>query len=144
MPKLIIQGFLIVFIPFVYFLNLLIISAFRQTTSVILATGGLLITLAGLFLWIAGFWELRTSFATLPQAQKLITSGVYKYFSHPIYLGITLTFLGLSLAYNSKAGLGYTLLIVLPLNLFRAKLEEKVLLKKFKSQYQNYKNSVIF
>ena len=61
-----------------------------------------------------------------------------------MYLGIAFVFLGLSLATNSIPGFFYTILIVILLNIFRAKKEEETLLKKFGQKYKEYKKKVIF
>lgn len=136
-----------VFIPLIYLLAILIISK----TSTILGFGmiflailGLVAAFAGLFLWGIGFLTLgHASFSVLPKAKVLKTSGVYKYFRHPIYLGIILTCFGLSLSLGSREGLAYTIFIIIPLNIARAAKEEKVLTNKFGQEYANYKKKTL-
>lgn len=99
----------------------------------------LLIIFLGLLLWTSAYFYLGKSFSILPKAQKLITNGPYRFFQHPIYTGIFLTFLGLSLASNSIPGTLYTLLCLGPINLTRAKKEEKELKKIFGKKYLIYK-----
>lgn len=142
------EFFLTLFIPLLYFLTILIILK----TSTIIGFGiislgilGLIITFIGLFLWGSGFIALGpASFSVLPKAKILKTSGIYKYFRHPVYLGITLTCLGLSLSLGSKVGLVYTIFIILPLNIVRALREEKILTAKFGQKYLAYKKKTLF
>lgn len=104
---------------------------------------GLLVTLLGLFLWGMGFLNLgKKAFSILPEAKVLQTERIYKYFRHPIYLGITLTFLGLSLSLGSWEGFIYIIIIIIPLTIIRAREEEKVLMAKFGQEYLDYKKRV--
>ena len=145
MFKLILEFYLTLIIPLIYILGLIIISLspnnIKYTPSTIL---GLITTLFGLLLWTWVYFTLRFSLTVLPKAKKLVTTGPYKYFSHPMYLGIILTFLGLSLATSSIPGFFYTIFIIFPLNLFRAKTEEKKLLEEFSKKYEEYKKKVLF
>ncbi|MBI4999557.1 DUF1295 domain-containing protein [Candidatus Gottesmanbacteria bacterium] len=118
------NGLLTFFIPLLYLLAVLIIYATGTNLGFGLpwAVVGLILTFIGLILWIFGFINLgKRAFSVLPKAKVLKTTGIYKYFRHPIYLGITLTCLGLSLSLGSKAGLFYTILIIIPLNIIRAR-----------------------
>jgi len=81
---------------------------------------------------------LGRSLAVLPGSEKLITAGIYKYLRHPIYVGIDLTLAGLFLALGSTYGFLYLVLVVLPLNILRSRLEEKALLQKFGEPYRDY------
>lgn len=141
------ESFLTFFIPFLYLLVILIIL---KTITIIgfgkisLGILGLIITFIGLFFWASGFMALGPqAFSVLPKAKVLKTGGIYKYFRHPIYLGITLTCLGLSLSLGSREGLLYTIFIVIPLNIARAMKEEKVLIQKFGQEYFEYKKKTI-
>lgn len=80
---------------------------------------------------------MGSSFSVLAKAKKLKTGGAYKFFRHPIYLGINLTCLGIAMGLGSWLGLVYAILIVIPLNLIRAKKEEKTLSQKFGRKYLN-------
>lgn len=142
--KLILEFYLTLAIPLIYLLGLLIISSSFTFHFSLLTIPFLIITLLGLFLWLWSHFTLRSSLTVLPQAKKLVTWGPYQYFSHPMYIAITLTFLGLSLASGSKPGLLYTIFIIIPLNIFRARKEEKKLLEEFGKKYQEYKKKVVF
>jgi len=97
---------------------------------------GWVLGLGGLTLWILGMVSLGKHLAVLPGAKRLVTRGVYRVLRHPIYLGITLTLLGLVLCLGSAWGLAYLLALVVPLNVVRAVLEERVLRAQFGVEYQ--------
>jgi protein-S-isoprenylcysteine O-methyltransferase len=103
-----------------------------------LAGTGLGIGLFGLSLWVVSMVQLGRSLAVLPGTEKLITTGIYKFLRHPIYVGIDLTLAGLFLALGSTYGFLYLGLVVLPLNIVRSRLEEKALLQKFGEPYRDY------
>lgn len=106
---------------------------------------GLSITTIGLVFWFGGYFSLGfANFSVLPSVKALKTKGFYQITAHPIYLGIFLTFLGLSLATGSTLGLVYTFFAVLPLNLYRARLEERKLKNRFGKTFQKYKKSKLF
>jgi protein-S-isoprenylcysteine O-methyltransferase Ste14 len=98
----------------------------------------------GVLLWMAAMWSLGSSLAVLPGTEKLVTKGLYRIFRHPIYMGIVLTLTGLFVACGSVPSLIYVLVVVVPLNIFRAKAEEKVLLEQLGPAYQQYMGSTFF
>lgn len=87
----------------------------------------LIAAVLGIILWIISYLTLGKAFGVLPQKQRRVTAGVYGYFKHPMYWGIFLTYLGLSGANQSTRGLWFTLLVLAPLLVFRAFMEEKQL-----------------
>lgn len=117
-------------IPLLYLINIYLAYSFPNTISgsIFTTVAGIIITITGLFIWLISYLHLGKSFGVLPQKQKRITSGIYKYISHPMYLGIWLTFLGLSLANRSRMGILFLCLVITPLLALRVKLEEKKLI----------------
>lgn len=69
------------------------------------------------------------------QHQKLVTSGLYGYIRHPIYLGIALSFIGAEMVAGSYLFLAFLPYIIS--GYFQAKREEKILLVHF-GQYKEY------
>jgi protein-S-isoprenylcysteine O-methyltransferase Ste14 len=53
--------------------------------------------------------------------------------------GVQLAFWGLSLWFASLVGFVLTLVLVLPMHIWRARAEERVLVEAFGSEYENYK-----
>ena len=109
-----------------------------------LVPAALSVGLAGLAVWIFGMINLGKSLSVLPGADRLVVRGIYKYFRHPIYIGIVFTILGLTVASGSAFGLASLIAVVIPLNIVRARFEEKALLRKFGKDYEAYKAKTLF
>lgn len=136
-----------VFVPFLYLLPLLVAFfspktfGFGYPPLVAVALG---IGAVGWVIWLLGMISLGKSLAVLPGAETLKTGGIYRYFRNPIYVGINLTLFGLLTACGSIFGMVYMIVVVLPLNWFRARAEEKALLEKFGDSYRAYKKKTWF
>ena len=135
---------LFTFLVPILFLFSLLLSNQTQTIpgfgNFLLGVFGCLGAFLGLILWGWGFISLGSSFSVLPKAKKLKTKGAYQFFRHPIYLGIDLSCLGIAIGLGSWPGLLFTLFVIVPLNFFRAKREEKKLEKQFREEYLLYKS----
>ena len=127
--KSLISFFLTLIIPLFYFFNLALIWKFQGTTAFppTITVAGVISALIGVLLWGASFWELKSVFQVLPTTNRRIKKGVYRWLKHPMYTGILLVFAGLGLAFQSKPGLIFTSLVVFPVLVMRALLEEKKL-----------------
>ena len=88
---------------------------------------GLAIALVGLLMWILSYVQLGRSFGVLPRAQKRVKRGMYAYYKHPMYLSIMAAYVGLSVASGSGVGILYTVLVIWPLLVYRAREEDKKL-----------------
>lgn len=75
-------------------------------------------------------------------ASSLVTSGVFNYSRNPMYLGMVLILLGLSLQFNHIGGLIFTALFMLFITNFQIKPEERAMQKIFGEEFVNYKNKV--
>jgi len=94
-------------------------------------------------LWFVAKWQLGTSFTISAQARKLVTTGLYARFRHPIYLigGIAIIATAVCLRWWP-----FTLLVVAG-NLYqfvRIRREEKVLAEKFGGEYEDYRRKTWF
>jgi protein-S-isoprenylcysteine O-methyltransferase Ste14 len=105
---------------------------------------GLSVGAVGVILWILAILTLGSSLAVLPGTSRLVTRGVYRYLRHPVYVGIVLTLCGLFLACGSKVCLAYVVVVVIPLNIFRARTEEQVLREQLGESYQHYRDTTFF
>ena len=136
-----------VLVPLLYFFPLAIVYyseknfgfGHPQLVPVFLCIGGL-----GMSVWILGMFFLGKSLAVLPGTDALKTGGIYKFFRHPIYVGINLTLFGLLSASGSVFGMVYMAVVVIPLNIYRAREEEKALLEKFGDRYLAYRKKTFF
>lgn len=73
-----------------------------------------------------------------PRLQKLVQEGPYQFVRHPVYLGITIALLGVALTTRSWLGMLCVLLLFLPSEIYRARLEDRALSLKFGSEWQDY------
>ena len=69
--------------------------------------------------------------------QKLIQHGVYKYVRHPITLAALIYTPAIPLIFSSLYGF-VVMLGIVPLFLFRIRIEEKMLVEKFGDEYHQY------
>lgn len=92
--KLILSFYLTIAFPLIYLLNLAIIILYPNefNLSSLILIIGFIFTLAGLLLWFISFIHLGSAFGVLPKKQPRVKRGIYKYLSHPMYLGIFFTF----------------------------------------------------
>lgn len=75
-------------------------------------------------------------------ASSLVVSGIFSYSRNPMYLGMALILLGLSLKFNLIGGLIFTALFILFITNFQIKPEEKAMQKIFGEEFLSYKNKV--
>jgi len=99
---------------------------------------GVGIAVAGFALSILARAQLGQSFSIRPQARKLVTTGFYSKFRHPIYLFRGIAFLGLFIAWGKLIPL-VIFLMIYPLQILRARKEGKVLEQAFGEEYRRYK-----
>jgi protein-S-isoprenylcysteine O-methyltransferase Ste14 len=97
-----------------------------------------IIGLPSLVLLIVGRIELGGSFSVRPKAQALVTHGLYSRIRHPIYVFGAPTVAAFFLYINRPLGISL-LAVVIPLQMYRARQEEKVLEAKFGEEYRQYK-----
>jgi protein-S-isoprenylcysteine O-methyltransferase Ste14 len=118
----------------------------RRGIGVVMA--GQLVRWLGLVLCSLGFalmfWSrvalgrMHSGEVTLQKSHQLITTGLYRYIRHPIYLGIICSALGLSCLFRSWIGLAVMIPIVIGL-LFRIKDEEALLHTVFGREWEAYR-----
>jgi protein-S-isoprenylcysteine O-methyltransferase Ste14 len=87
--------------------------------------------------------QLGDSFSIAPQARKLVTTGIYSKLRHPVYVFGTLAILGIAL-YLHLWTLLLVVLLIIPVQVVRARAEERVLLEKFGEEYLRYKSRTWF
>jgi protein-S-isoprenylcysteine O-methyltransferase Ste14 len=104
---------------------------------------GVVIGLPSLALLVLARIELGSSFAITAKAQNLVTHGLYSRIRNPIYFFGALVVVGL-LLYIQKPRALWLLVAIIPLQIYRARLEEKVLETKFGAEYQQYKSRTWF
>ena len=112
------------------------------------------LTLLSYVLFLLGFGILFTAARSFKEhnttinpikietASSLVVSGIFNYSRNPMYLGMVLILLGLSLKFNLIGGLIFTTLFILFITNFQIKPEEKAMQKIFGEEFLSYKNKV--
>jgi protein-S-isoprenylcysteine O-methyltransferase Ste14 len=91
---------------------------------------GLLLTLIGFYFSLWAVWHLRASFGIMAEARSPVTAGPYRFVRHPLYLGESLSMLGLCLAMGTAPALLFWVLWT-GMQLARAYIEERKLARQF-------------
>ena len=107
---------------------------------------GILVASAGIALIAIAAGLFRRAETNLPPwqpATALVTGGIYRWTRNPMYLGMTLTYVGIAIAFDSLVA--FVLLAVLVLPLMHSQViakEERYLEAKFGAAYRDYKSRV--
>jgi len=99
---------------------------------------GVVIGLPSLVLLVLARIELGGSFSVRPKAQTLVTHGLYSRIRNPIYLFGGLAIAGALLYINQPLYLW--IFVLIPLQIYRACQESKVLDARFANEYRQYKS----
>jgi len=101
---------------------------------------GLFIVALGMSLVIWASFHIRGAILgeVEPRLDILVRDGPYLFVRHPVYLGMTIALVGAVVAFRSWPGLIGVLLLFLPSEIYRAKLEDKALSRKFGDEWANY------
>ena len=104
---------------------------------------GLALMIPSFILLVIARLQLGSSFSVEAQANKLVTTGLYKRFRHPIYYSGIVLALGLGL-FMQKRMILIACCAVIFIQLQRIRNEEKVLQEKFGDEYLKYRKSTWF
>jgi protein-S-isoprenylcysteine O-methyltransferase Ste14 len=110
--------------------------------SVAKVIGAVMIAIS-LPLFVLARWQLGNSFSIQAKATTLVTTGLYSRIRNPIYLFGGLLVAGVSLFLSPWGPLVVALLIV-PLQIYRSRNEERVLARAFGEEYERYKSKTWF
>jgi protein-S-isoprenylcysteine O-methyltransferase Ste14 len=109
--------------------------------AVIMSWAGIAILISGLIFMIGGWYSLGEFFSTDAEVMENHTvrdTGLLALVMHPAYSGIIQSLLGASLATTSIFCVLFTIVMVAPLWLRRAKYEEKLLIEALGEPYRAY------
>jgi protein-S-isoprenylcysteine O-methyltransferase Ste14 len=87
--------------------------------------------------------QLGKSFSLTAKAGTLVTTGLYSRIRNPIYLFGGLITMGLSL-FISVWGPLVVAIVIVPLQIYRSRKEERVLASAFGEEYMRYKSKTWF
>lgn len=116
---------------------------YRPVTWSALPTAGLILAVVGFVLWTVARFQLGNSFAVTAQARQLVTGGLYSKIRNPIYVFGSCVIAGTILVLGHPIWLLIFVLIV-PLQLWRARKESRVLEEKFGETYRTYRAGTWF
>ncbi len=101
------------------------------------------IGLPSLALLVLARIQLGGSFSVRPKAQALVTHGLYSRIRNPIYVFGGLAIAGAFLYVNQPVYL-WIFVVLIPLQIYRARQESKVLEASFGDEYRQYKSRTWF
>jgi protein-S-isoprenylcysteine O-methyltransferase Ste14 len=104
---------------------------------------GLAFALIGLAGVIASRYTLGRSFSIAPKATALVTSGIYSRIRNPIYVSGVIFLTGVVLMVERPKLLAL-LLVLIPMQVIRARREAAVLEAKFGEEYREYRKRTWF
>lgn len=102
---------------------------------------GLLFLLPGATLGLLGVRALGIKTSSYLKTRRLVIDGVYSVLRHPQYLGGILSHIGVSIILMAGCALLYTPLLIAQFYLM-ALVDEKALIRKFGSEYLEYRSKV--
>jgi protein-S-isoprenylcysteine O-methyltransferase Ste14 len=106
-------------------------------------TVGACLAVAGFVLWTLARFELGSSLAVTAQAKQLVTRGLYARLRNPIYYFGSLTIAGFILLLGRPLWLLIFVLII-PMQIWRARVESRVLQESFGEEYRKYRAGTWF
>jgi protein-S-isoprenylcysteine O-methyltransferase Ste14 len=106
-------------------------------------TAGLTLVIVGFCFWMTAHIQLGASFSLTPQVRALVTSGWYSKIRNPIYVSGAIVIAGLALFWNRPYFL-WALAVLIPLQIWRARKEARILEEKFGEEYRAYRRQSWF
>ena len=104
---------------------------------------GAVVAGVALVLLVVARLQLGGSFAVKAKAKKLVTTGLYSRIRNPIYVFGAMLLVGMSVVLGNWLLLGLVV-VLMPLQAYRARKEEAVLAAAFGEEYVRYKAGTWF
>jgi protein-S-isoprenylcysteine O-methyltransferase Ste14 len=127
----------------VFFPTLFVFAGSTQRLAALgLGVAGCVIAVTGSAIVWRSRSELGPAWSFLPKAGDqtgLVTTGPYRVVRHPIYLGLSVSTIGVAVAFGNAPALLVLLSCVIPSFVWRALTEERVLTSIFGAQYRSYR-----
>ena len=107
---------------------------------------GMIVFCAGMLLFALAAAQLGRGFWSnvQPVSDRLVTGGPYRLVRHPGYLGMIMSVVGLAIGMRSVWGLATCAVIFVPLGVYRARLEERMLAEKYGATWEAYARGTYF
>ena len=129
-------------VPPVAIVILMIASVHIAPWTPLRITGGVM-AVVGLAILTVARLQLGSSFSVTPQAKRLVTHGLYSRIRHPVYVFGLTALSGLAI-YTNKPVFLLLLILIVPLQVVRARAEERVLEQRFGQEYIAYRAATWF
>ena len=123
---------------FISFLDPTEIPVSKEVGTVLLVCGSLI------FLYVIFYSRSGFFGETEPKLNFLITKGPYRFCRHPLYLSFIIIALGINLMLKSALGIAFTFALSIPSAVYRGKIEDRLLRRKFGEEWENYADKVGF
>ncbi|HDM43200.1 MAG TPA: DUF1295 domain-containing protein [Firmicutes bacterium] len=133
-----------IFFGYIIVILVMITSAGTLPEKLIVRYIGWVIFIVGFIVWLPARIQLRKYYTSLPEAYKIIKTGIYAKIRHPIYIGVELMFAGFSLVLYSLWGLVSTIVLITALHYYRIIEEERLLEERFGKDWLEYKKNTWF
>ena len=104
---------------------------------------GLVIAIPSFLLLVLARIQLGRAFSVRAKATTLVTSGIYSRIRNPIYIFGALMLAGFILWAN-QPWLLFLLVVLIPMQIYRSRKEERVLTEKFGAAYLDYMRQTWF
>jgi protein-S-isoprenylcysteine O-methyltransferase Ste14 len=104
---------------------------------------GLCLLIVGFGLWSIARFQLGNSFTVTAQARQLVTGGLYSRIRNPIYVFGSFLIAGMILVLGRPIWL-LIFVVIVPLQLWRARKESQILEEKFGEEYRSYRAGTWF
>jgi protein-S-isoprenylcysteine O-methyltransferase Ste14 len=124
-------------------LALLVLLAFWPAPWSLQRMVGSALLVAGMVFVFTARLQLGQSFSVIPRAKKLVTHGLYSKIRNPIYVFGTIAIAGMFLILQVPR-LWVLLLVLVLIQVFRARKEADVLEAKFGDEYRTYRAQTWF
>src|SRR5215469_6577925 len=116
---------------------------YRPAVWTPMAVVGLCLGVAGFILWSIARFQLGSSFAVTARARHLVTHGLYSRLRNPIYVFGSFVIAG-GILFVQRPVLLLIFVVLIPLQVWRAGKEAKVLEEKFGDEYRKYRAQTWF
>ncbi|MDR1729853.1 MAG: isoprenylcysteine carboxylmethyltransferase family protein [Prevotellaceae bacterium] len=106
----------------------------------VLIFAGIILVVSGSWVNVSGRLALKQNWAnqvTIYHHQQFISHGAYKWVRHPLYASLIWMFCGAAMVYGSWLAFLSVFAVFVPMMIYRAKQEEKLLREEF-SEYADY------
>ena len=130
----------------VSFMANILVSFFDPTEIPLPKDVGLVFLIIGFLFFVYVIFYLRSGFfgETEPKLDFLVKDGPYRFCRHPQYLGFLIIIFGLDLMFGSIIGVFFTFTISFLSVVYRARIEDELLRKKFGKEWEDYASNVGF